>query len=404
MISITTVADLEAWLANPCAPEAMINAVPLEPYKAALSALDLKYCAFAGYAPHDPMMGLVAQKGAHIIPDYGQLPFSNCPHALYDVAWLYGGLDAADATSWGRTRDHAGFLFYNEKANQPRPLSALETVAARLHDTFVEAALMRYRQNDPSPVIAFMGGHDMGRGTKTYGRAVKLARDLTRCGFRILTGGGPGLMEAGNLGAFLAAFDEAAMQEALSLLQPAAFNDFAWLKSACLVRETLLGAWDAPTPEAGHSISIPTWHYGHEPPNMFASHIAKMFYNALREDGLVSLANGGIIFFEGNAGTVQEIFQDLTQNYYRGDLSATPMVFFNPDFWSPTIDTNLEVKPRPKSVLGLVEQMAGEKGFLDSVLASKDLDEIIGFFERHRPKAVGDIRHADQKLRCARTT
>ena len=80
---------------------------------------------------------------------------------------------------------------------------------------------------------------------------------------------------------------------------------------------------------------MPTWFYGHEPPNFFASHHSKMFFNSLREDGLVTLANKGIIFFEGNAGTVQEVFQDVAQNYYRpARESATPMVFFNTDgYW-----------------------------------------------------------------------
>jgi len=59
--------------------------------------------------------------------------------------------------------------------------------------------------------------------------------------------------------------------------------------------------------------------YGHEPPNLFSFHIAKYFYNSLREDGLVTISNAGLIFAKGNAGTVQEIFQDTTLVYYRED-------------------------------------------------------------------------------------
>ena len=32
------------------------------------------------------------------------------------------------------------------------------------------------------------------------------------------------------------------------------------------------------------SLGVPTWFYGHEPPNLFATRIAKFFTNALRED------------------------------------------------------------------------------------------------------------------------
>ncbi|MCQ8209916.1 LOG family protein, partial [Cutibacterium acnes subsp. acnes] len=68
---------------------------------------------------------------------------------------------------------------------------------------------------------------------------------------------------------------------------------------------------------AGHrTIGIPTWFYGHEPPNVFATSIIKYFSNALREDILLNRCRGGIIYLPGQAGTVQELFQALTGNYY----------------------------------------------------------------------------------------
>ena len=39
------------------------------------------------------------------------------------------------------------------------------------------------------------------------------------------------------------------------------------------------------------SLGIPTWYYGNEPPNLFASHAGKYFFNSVREDGLVSIAD-----------------------------------------------------------------------------------------------------------------
>jgi predicted Rossmann-fold nucleotide-binding protein len=77
---------------------------------------------------------------------------------------------------------------------------------------------------------------------------------------------GPGLMEAANLGAFMA------------------------------------------EPAASSNLGTPTWVYGSESPNLFATSVAKYFYNSLREEGLVSVANGGIVFGKGDAGTVQEVF------------------------------------------------------------------------------------------------
>ena len=40
--------------------------------------------------------------------------------------------------------------------------------------------------------------------------------------------------------------------------------------------------------DSGRSLGIPTWHYGHEPPNAFSSVVAKYFRNAIREDVLLA--------------------------------------------------------------------------------------------------------------------
>ena len=83
-----------------------------------------------------------------------------------------------------------------------------------------------------------------------------------------------------------------------------------------------------------HSLGIPTWLYGHEPPTPFASHIAKYFANSVREEGLLAIAKGGVIFAPGSAGTMQEIFQDIAQNHYESFGYASPMVFLNKKYWS----------------------------------------------------------------------
>ncbi len=81
-------------------------------------------------------------------------------------------------------------------------------------------------------------------------------------------------------------------------------------------------------------MGIPTWFYGHEPPNAFASHIAKYFANATREDGLLARSNAGIVFLPGAAGTVQEIFDNATPNYYESRGEPTPMVLVDRAHWT----------------------------------------------------------------------
>jgi predicted Rossmann-fold nucleotide-binding protein len=83
---------------------------------------------------------------------------------------------------------------------------------------------------------------------------------------------------------------------------------------------------------------VPTWFYGHEPPNVFAEGIAKYFSNAVREDGLLARSNAGVIVMPGAAGTVQEVFQLATRLYYAAaDATPPPLVLVGVDHWVETL-------------------------------------------------------------------
>jgi predicted Rossmann-fold nucleotide-binding protein len=136
-------------------------------------------------------------------------------------------------------------------------------------------------------------------------------------------------MEAANLGAYAAPFDERMLGEALQLLAKApsfvpSVTD--WARAAFEVRDR----W----PGGGSSVGLPTWFYGHEPPNAFAAHIAKYFANAVREDGLLARCTAGVVFLPGAAGTVQEIFDNATPNYYSSRGEPTPMVLVDRAHWT----------------------------------------------------------------------
>jgi predicted Rossmann-fold nucleotide-binding protein len=85
------------------------------------------------------------------------------------------------------------------------------------------------------------------------------------------------------------------------------------------------------------SLGIPTWFYGHEPPNLFATAIAKYFRNATREAILLQVCDAGIVFLPGAGGTVQEIFQDACENYYAAPESVAPMVLVGTTYWTETL-------------------------------------------------------------------
>jgi predicted Rossmann-fold nucleotide-binding protein len=139
-------------------------------------------------------------------------------------------------------------------------------------------------------------------------------------------------MEAANLGAYLSAQPEDALAGALTRLATApTFHPSidAWLAPAQAVR--------ADVPDGVDSLGIPTWHYGHEPTNVFATTIAKYFRNALREAILLQICQAGIVFLPGTGGTVQEVFQDACENYYADESSVAPMVLVGATYWTTTL-------------------------------------------------------------------
>jgi predicted Rossmann-fold nucleotide-binding protein len=408
---IDDVAGVEAWLKEGGLEPATFQGVDLSPYDAAFSTGSVARCVFLGCTIGNALADLVHQTRAGLVSELGLLPPSlqSFRTGIYTVADLYKGM-AADGSDWENTPDHEGFVWFNEKKNTPRVLDLAHTVAARLHDTVQERASRAFLHD--RKVIAIMGGHDFKREpTKedvaagkadVYWECVSIAKQLTETGFLILTGGGPGLMEAGNLGALLAGSSDQDVAETRSLLKNHPFDSKEWRATGMVARERILGAWHAQPDSTRFSLGIPTWFYGHEPPNLFASHHSKMFYNSLREDGLVTLANSGIIYFEGSGGTVQEIFQDAAQNYYVGEgQSPTPMVFYNPGgYWdrccrdiSRPTDSPMDKR---KPLLPLVRQLAAEKKFTSSVFVTQNPGEAVGFLVN--ASSTASARTADVRL------
>ena len=169
------------------------------------------------------------------------------------------------------------------------------------------------------------------------------------------SGGGPGAMEATHLGAWFAGKPDDELNLAIEHLGKAPFfKDLLWLDTAFdIIRHY---------PQTQYkSLGIPTWLYGHEPATPFATHIAKYFANSVREDGLLTIAKGGIIFAPGSAGTIQEIFQEATQNHYLSFDYASPMIFMDKNYWT---------KDRP--VYTCLEQMTNKSDYKNLILSIYD--------------------------------
>lgn len=410
------IVDLEGltkWFADGAAEAAIIVGLDLTSLTSEFKKVSVASCIFMACKIGRDLALQIHEQDGKQISEPGTLPrlVKAFRKGVYTVPELYAGMNT-DGTSWEKTPDYAGYdWFFDIQNKKPRLLEPAQVIAARLHDTVQELAVKQLLTSGVAKrVVAIMGGHDFkrqtdeGKPSEVYWACVKIARTLTEKGFFVISGGGPGLMEAANLGALLANSADDIVTTVADLLKNADFTDKKWRATAMAARSCILGAWDVQPPQEKWSLGIPTWLYGHEPPNLFASHHSKMFYNSLREDGLVSLANSGIIFFEGNAGTVQEIFQDATQNYYLyAGESPTPMIFFNwQAYWDRDCDDLSWPTEKPmnkrKPLLPLIKQLAIEKKFMDSVFVTQNPSDVVQFIV-DADKARTKPRKADFRLR-----
>jgi predicted Rossmann-fold nucleotide-binding protein len=138
-------------------------------------------------------------------------------------------------------------------------------------------------------------------------------------------------MEAANLGALMASSSRAELEHAVAWLAEVPYfrpSVDAWARRALALVSGVDGR---------ANLGIPTWFYGHEPPNVFATAIAKYFRNATREAILLQVCDAGIVFLPGAGGTVQEIFQDACENYYAAPEQVAPMVLVGREHWTSTL-------------------------------------------------------------------
>lgn len=297
-----------------------IQDVDLRDREDALARLDGNGALLLGAdLPPSAKERLIGQ-GALVFDDVPETPFNAYRSTLYTPDDLVAGIEHGYAASfdarvyaWSRTRHH-------DIAN---------TLAAALHDHSIDDALADWVQG--KRVVGIMGGHALRRDSEEYRRAAHLAHALARADRVVATGGGPGAMEAANLGARAVARSSEELDDAIDEL--AAVPSFhgaipEWIASA---RGIAARVGD------GVSLGIPTWHYGHEPPNSFATAIAKYFQNSVREDILLRVASAGIVVLPGGGGTVQEIFQDACENSYAPEGAWAPLVLLGERYWTQTL-------------------------------------------------------------------
>ncbi len=340
-----------------------------------LANRDVQHSFFLGCRmDRDCMIDLV-QRGAHVMEQIPQIPYIPFRNRLYDPIELFDAFDGGDPCSYCDCTDAEVYEYWRQNGGAETQ-SIIHGLFQRIHDQCITDALYEFLEERKGlKRVAVMGGHSMKRNDPRYREVALLSRRLTAMGYLMISGGGPGAMEATHLGALLVNHPESVMDEAIGILAKAPdYRDRMWLAAAFEVLSLLDASIDP-----GDSLGIPTWHYGHEPPTPFASHIAKYFSNSIREEGLITVAHDGIVYAPGSAGTIQEIFQDAAQNHYLTTGYASPMIFLDCHFWT-----------HEKPVYPLLETLARGKDYHQVLGITDNVEGVIEFLETRQPVAVSD--------------
>jgi len=156
--------------------------------------------------------------------------------------------------------------------------------AARIGDEFLQG--FKAVERIDRPAVSLFGSARVHEGHPAYEEAREVGRLFAEAGFAVVTGGGPGVMEAANRGA--------KEGDGLSI---------------------------------GFNIELP--HEQHENPYLDIELTFNHFY--ARKTMFVKAAEGFVIF-PGGFGTLDELFESLTL-IQTGKVLHFPVVLFDSDYW-----------------------------------------------------------------------
>ncbi|HDR8054292.1 TPA: hypothetical protein QCY45_005229 [Bacillus cereus] len=351
-------------------------------------------------------------------------PFNPIHDGLYNPFELLQNFDPDNALSVITTLDYQSFIYFQQQGRTTisDPYAAMMEA---LHDASIGRGLNAFLASEVQAgrrPVAIMGGHREPRGSKTYRAVARIAQLLSESGFIVASGGGPGCMEATHLGALYAGRPVDSLNSAIDRLADGSFAELpknmtevlkegppwtinedyvselhAWMLPAWKIAQELKGQL---TP-LNRSLAVPTWHFGHEPFTPFATHVAKYFLNSIREDVLLALASCGIVYSEGRGGTIQEVFQDAAQVYYRGKNDPiTSMLFLDNKFWTlPEVPDGKVHMP----VMDLLQQLfVGTKNMTEEdykryVRLVDNVDEVVNIIIQNAP-STDQVVHKLSKI------
>jgi len=164
-----------------------------------------------------------------------------------------------------------------------------DQIVRAVHDATVDAAVARFAEG--RRMVGVMGAHALARSEASYRDLVALGRALTRAGYCVATGGGPGVMEGANRGA----------KEGGAL-------------------------------SVGFNIDLP--HEQAPNPYLDICHTFEHFY--ARKVCFLKPSEGFVIL-PGGFGTLDELYEALTL-IQTGKVFNFPVVLYHSDHWGEMLD------------------------------------------------------------------
>jgi hypothetical protein len=189
---------------------------------------------------------------------------------------------------------------------------------------------------DVGPAVSIFGSARVGRRNRYYGAARRLAAELVGQGFAIITGGGPGIMEAANR-----------------------------------------GARDAGGLSIGANIELPF----EQGLNEYVDLGMEFRYFFVRKVMFVKYAEGFVIF-PGGFGTLDELFESLTL-IQTGKVEHFPVVLYGREYWDGMMRW---IREKP-----LYEEKISPED-LDLLTVTSDIDEACEAITRHRRSRQQEVR------------
>lgn len=176
------------------------------------------------------------------------------------------------------------------------------------------------------PVVSIFGSARIGEDDPHYQLAVEISRRLAQLGYAIMTGGGPGIMEAGNR-----------------------------------------GAAEVGAPSIGLNISLPFEQEG----NKYANLPLQFKYFFVRKVMLVKYAMA-FIAMPGGFGTLDELFEAVTLIQTRR-IKPFPIILVGSDYWGGLVDWIKDTMLASGNI---------SKDDLDIFQVMDSADEIVQFIKR----------------------